>query len=152
MRKIRDIHPIGSIYISANSTSPASLFGGTWEQIKDRFLLSAGDIYNEGDTGGSATHTHTTQDHALTIAEMPSHTHVQNSHRHSVEAKWTNNSSGSVSGYYLKSNRTLTTRYTDYQTPTNQNTGGGGSHSHGDTGSASSLPPYLVVYMWKRTG
>ena len=49
------IYPVGSIYMSVNSTSPASLFGGTWEQIKDTFLLSAGDTYTAGATGGSAT-------------------------------------------------------------------------------------------------
>ena len=38
-------YPVGSIYLSLNSTSPASLFGGTWKQIKDRFLLAAGDTY-----------------------------------------------------------------------------------------------------------
>lgn len=37
------IYPVGSIYISVNSVSPATLFGGTWEQIQDRFLLSAGN-------------------------------------------------------------------------------------------------------------
>ena len=51
------IHPVGSIYISENSTSPATLFGGTWERVKDRFLLAAGDTYSAGSTGGSATHT-----------------------------------------------------------------------------------------------
>lgn len=34
---------------------------------------------------------------------------------------------------------------------THSSVGGDGSHSHGDTGSSSSLPPYLAVYMWKRT-
>ena len=63
--------PIGSIYLSVNSTSPASLFGGTWEKIKDKFLLASGDTYSAGATGGEATHT-------LTIEEMPSHSHVEN--------------------------------------------------------------------------
>ena len=36
-------------------------------------------------------------------------------------------------------------------THTHSSVGGGGSHSHGDTGSSSNLPPYLAVYMWKRT-
>ena len=57
-------HPIGSIYRSVNATNPATLFGGTWEQIKDCFLLSAGDTYAAGSTGGEATH-------KLTVAEMP---------------------------------------------------------------------------------
>lgn len=61
-------YPVGSIYISVNSTNPNTLFGGTWEQLKDVFLLAAGDTYSAGSTGGEATHT-------LTIEEMPSHTH-----------------------------------------------------------------------------
>ena len=51
------IYPVGSIYISAASTSPATLFGGTWEQIKDTFLLAAGDTYTAGETVGEAEHT-----------------------------------------------------------------------------------------------
>ena len=60
--------PIGYIYISTNSTNPGDLFGGTWTQLEDRFLLGAGSIYTAGSTGGSPTHT-------LTIDEMPSHDH-----------------------------------------------------------------------------
>ena len=52
---IDTIYPIGSIYMSVNSTSPSTLFGGTWEQINDTFLLSSGDTYSNGATGGSAT-------------------------------------------------------------------------------------------------
>lgn len=80
------IYPVGAIYISTNSTSPQTLFGGTWQQIQDTFLLAAGSTYTAGDTGGNATHTHgyahthttpatTTDSHTLTIAEMPSHMH-----------------------------------------------------------------------------
>lgn len=47
-------YPIGSIYLSTSSAIPGSLFGGTWEQIKDVFLLSAGNTYHAGLTGGSA--------------------------------------------------------------------------------------------------
>ena len=63
------VYPVGSIYMSTNNTSPATLFGGTWEQLKDRFLLGAGDTYTAGNTGGAATHT-------LTTTEIPSHTHT----------------------------------------------------------------------------
>lgn len=62
------VYPVGSIYTSTGSTSPSTLFGGTWTQIKDTFLLTAGDTYTAGATGGEATHT-------LTYDEMPSHNH-----------------------------------------------------------------------------
>jgi microcystin-dependent protein len=67
-------HPIGSYYWSSEDTNPAVLFGGTWEQIKDKFIYAQGS-YSVGDTGGEETHT-------LTTSEMPSHTHTQNSHNH----------------------------------------------------------------------
>lgn len=73
------IYPVGSIYISVNSTSPSLLFGGRWVQIKDRFLLASGSTYSAGDTGGSATV-------SLTEAQMPRHTHIQNSHTHTQNA------------------------------------------------------------------
>ena len=62
------IYPIGSIYMSINDTDPSIIFGGVWERIKDKFLLSAGDTYEAGTTGGEATHT-------LTTEEIPSHAH-----------------------------------------------------------------------------
>ena len=58
------IHPIGSIYVSASSTSPANIFGGTWVQLKDRFIIGAGGDYELNETGGSNTHT-------LTLNELP---------------------------------------------------------------------------------
>ena len=52
------IHPVGSVYISVDSTNPSQLFGGQWEQIKDTFLLACGDNYANGSQGGSSTNTH----------------------------------------------------------------------------------------------
>ena len=46
--------PVGSIYLSVTSTSPTTLFGGTWVQLKDRFLLGAGSTYTHGNTGGQS--------------------------------------------------------------------------------------------------
>lgn len=57
-------HPVGSLYWSSVSTDPSELFGGTWERIKDRFILAAGDDYAAGATGGEASH-------AITKAELP---------------------------------------------------------------------------------
>lgn len=59
--------PVGYIYLSALEINPGQYFGGTWEQIKDVFLLMAGDTYQAGSVGGEATHT-------LTQAEGPAHT------------------------------------------------------------------------------
>lgn len=58
------MYPVGSVYISVNDNNPTSLFGGTWEQIKEKFLLSCGDTHQNGTTGGESTHT-------LTKAELP---------------------------------------------------------------------------------
>ena len=62
------VHRVGSLYWSSDSTSPAELFGGTWTQITDKFILAAGDIYSNGASGGSETVT-------LAISEIPSHSH-----------------------------------------------------------------------------
>lgn len=61
-------YPIGSLYWSSNSTDPAQLFGGTWTQIKDRFIWAKGDSDAVNATGGAKTVT-------LTVNNLPSHTH-----------------------------------------------------------------------------
>ena len=80
------IYPVGSLYWSSKSTNPATLFGGTWTQIKDRFVLACGDTYNTtGATGGASTVT-------LSVSNMPSHTHsftpsgtiTMNAHSHGL--------------------------------------------------------------------
>lgn len=115
------VYPIGSIYMSVNSTSPAILFGGTWEQIKDRFLLACGETYKNGETGGEAKHT-------LTIAEIPSHSHKT----------WV--------GTTGNAQETLSTgdrvEHNWGSTDALEATGGGQPHNN--------MPPYLAVYMWKR--
>ena len=73
------VYPVGAIYMSVNSVSPATLFGGTWSRISDRFLLAAGSSYSAGSTGGEASH-------ALTTAEMPGHTHTIGAHSHGLNA------------------------------------------------------------------
>ena len=114
-------YPVGAIYISADSTSPASLFGGTWEQLKDRFLLGAGDTYSAGSTGGEATHT-------LTVGEMPSHSHEVRCVRYRSGAG--PNVSGNGSLKYV------------HETFDTYSSGGDQPHNN--------MPPYFAVYMWKR--
>ena len=115
------IYPVGSIYMSVVNTDPAILFGvGTWEQIKDTFLLSAGDTYAAGGTGGSATVT-------LDTNSMPNH-----SHSYERFNRKTNASDFSGQFFWVES--------------TWPGTGtAGGSQAH------DNMPPYLTVYMWKRT-
>ena len=66
--------------MSVNPTSPAELFGGTWEPLdQGRVLIGAGTSHPAGETGGEETH-------KLTTNEMPSHNHTMNSagsHYHS---------------------------------------------------------------------
>jgi len=85
----QSIYPVGAIYISTVSTSPATLFGGTWEAMGGRFLIGADSTYQAGKAGGSATHT-------LTAAEMPSHGHSGSAgyggeHSHSATSDTTAN-------------------------------------------------------------
>lgn len=117
------IYPVGSVYVSVNNVSPATLFGGTWVQIKDRFLLSAGDTYNGGATGGAATHT-------LTASEMPKH-------RHGMSLQ----SSQLANGNYYS-------RVVTYTEDLGNDLFTGYS---GDGKAHNNMPPYLVVYVYKRT-
>lgn len=135
-------HPVGSVYISTAATDPADLFGGgTWERIKDVFLLAAGDTFAAGSTGGEASHT-------LTTAEMPTHAHDP----------------ANQAGYYgfiTNSQKVFTVgdmgvqsgsgRYYPYASAAfdisrNTETGAtGGGKAH------NNMPPYLTVYAWRRT-
>ena len=127
------IYPVGSIYMSVNNTNPEILFGGKWEQIKDKFLLSAGNTYSAGSTGGEASHT-------LTVNEMPSHHHSLISNN--------NNGADSGSGYWHLPSAIEGWSYgsaVDIYTNSSRTkeTGGGQPHNN--------MPPYLTVYIWKRT-
>lgn len=123
-----EIYSVGSVYISASSTSPASLFGGTWEQLKDRFLLAAGERYSPGETGGAATVT-------LTASQIPSH-----DHKLKLVSPHTTDGDRSTSYVQYGYNGSGNTFYTNANAM--ETTGGGGAHNN--------MPPYLVVYMWKR--
>lgn len=120
------IYPIGSIYLSVNNTSPSVLFGGEWEQIKDRFLLGCGDTFVNGVVGGE-------KDHILTLEEMPNHSH-------SYEAYIDMNPVGGYDKVIVYGNP----QGTAYHTFNVSDVGGSVPHNN--------LPPYLAVYIWKRIG
>lgn len=118
-------YPVGAIYMSVNSTNPQNLFGGTWVQIKDRFLLAAGTTYKAGATGGEAAHT-------LTVDEIPNHQHVL----------WYPNEGGEQSaaiGYPEAGSKNT------WYAEASKTGGAGGGAAH------TNMPPYLSVYVWKRT-
>lgn len=120
-----NIYPIGSVFITTNTTNPGTYFGGSWERIKGRFLLGADDsAYKIGTTGGEASH-------VLTNNEIPPHQHsLLNQNNGGYNVTWTNYSATAQTGKGFPNNIK-----TDYS-------GGGQAHNN--------MPPYLVVYIWKR--
>lgn len=143
------IYPVGSIYMSVNATNPGTLFGGTWERISGRFLLAADETYEAGTTGGASSVT--SGGTAITIEQMPAHNHGSaGGHTHTVPYRTSSNLANGSSGIW----------FTDPGTVTGYGgaTGSAGAHTHTSQGSGqththtvSTMPPYLSVYMWKRT-
>jgi hypothetical protein len=126
-----DVYPVGSIFLSVVSTNPATLLGvGTWAALAaGRMLVGINgadpDFDTVEETGGAKTHT-------LTVPEIPGHTHVVTSQTATT---------GTATSY---EHGTLDTSSTENEaTEVTGSTGGGGAHNN--------MPPYLVVYMWKRT-
>ena len=129
------IYPVGSIYMSVNSVNPSTLFGGTWEQIKDKFLLSSGDTYSNGATGGSAD------------AVVVSHRHtIENEDYYFVGKKKTDGA-----GTKRVTVPTSGSNYA-YVSSANASFGNfGGTQYNGVDGTGKNMPPYLTVNVWKRT-
>lgn len=121
------VYPIGSYYFSSKETSPEELFGGSWEQIKDCFILAAGDTYIVGETGGEAKH-------ILTTDELPPHKHYTGS-----MAQNAGGAELSTTGKFGYQEVTLSK--TSYGNYTNES-GGGFAHNN--------MPPYTVAYCWQR--
>lgn len=123
-------YPIGSIYMSTDTTNPQSRFTGTyWLPIYNRFLLGAGDTYKAGTMGGEATHT-------LTRSEIPSHYHDE----------YLGNDGGpdsAPSGYSGWPSIAYTSNKTWWATGSKTSAAGG-------DGAHNNMPPYLAVYMWRR--
>lgn len=150
---INTIYPVGSIYMSVNEVEPTALFGGTWEKLKDKFLLGSGDEYSLNSTGGE-------KEHLLTINEMPSHSHsvsgnTQNAgtHKHNVSGGANVQSSGGSEGL-----ESYGSRYKTFRT-IGDAAMSGGSHNHsisltsattGNGSSHNNMPPYITVNIWKR--
>ena len=126
--------PVGFVYSSMNSTSPASTFGGSWAAITGRF-----PYFNAGtNTGGSNSQ-------VLDIEQLPKHMHRTYVGWGSGEAievlsynagtgdKW-----GGVVGVY-------DTDTGDVARP------GTGVMVTGATKAVNNMPAYQTLYAWYRT-
>jgi uncharacterized membrane protein YgcG len=145
-----DAYPVGSIYMNAsNSTNPATLLGfGTWAAFGAGRMpvgIDSGDtdFDTAEETGGAKTH-------ALTEAEMPKHYH---SLRGPNGPFTSGQQSGSTTSGGLFSGGTPDDGTSAYGT---ESTGGGASSGSASQGTGNgnahnNMPPYIVVYMWKRT-
>ena len=116
----------GAVLFSFNPDfSPAARYGGSWENITDRFLIGAGGSYTLGSTGGEANVT-------LTVDEIPPHDHVPNVYNIEMDAP---------SGELVVAPAKVNARHNIEGYPT-QNAGGGQPHNN--------LPPYIAVNIWRK--
>lgn len=132
---VDDVYPVGAVYVSVNSTSPASLFGGTWERINSKFLYGTNDDANIGATGGNDTHNHTLGNgHAKITVRGTS--------------GWSYATPKNVDSW-------IPSKYSDadavYQNFDGSFTIDQATALGGTTDNANNLPPYLKVAIWKRT-
>ena len=123
-------YKVGDIFITLNDENPSDRFGGTWEPIKDCFLVGASDKYPLNTEGGEESHT-------LTVDEIPSHKHLT----------MTGESEGwgeGINGYLKYDEKVMAGKMDSdnnirYYT---SNEGGGKPHNN--------IPPYLAVHIWKK--
>ncbi len=143
-------HPIGSLEFNVSGNNPSSYLGfGTWElwgagKVPVGVDISDTEFNTVEKTGGNKTHTHTTGNHTLTISEMPEHGHA-NLIVDSTQLHW--------AAQYSYGTDQLGLGISEV-TGNNIHTGTRGdseAHNHGDTGSSSTVQPYITCYMWKRT-
>lgn len=126
-------HPVGSLYISENATSPAELYGGTWERIEGKFIMGASDSYPAGSTGGEAKHT-LTEDELPRIRDSLSGFTVYNANE-------------------VGTNGVIT--LSEEITQSNVQPGYGTKYatlimSFGDSQPHNNMPPYYSAYIWRR--
>lgn len=126
---VLEAYPIGSIYISTNATSPATLFGGNWDEIHGAFLFANSALHKAGEIGGE-------EEHVLQKKEIPIHYHD--------EYVGNDGGDGSVpEGYYGFTSIAYTSKNT-YWAKGSKTSEAGGGQAH------NNMPPYLSVYMWQR--
>ena len=137
-------HPIGSLYSSTAATSPADLFGGTWERIKGKFIWGIDDDETAGATGGSKMHYHSLNRYKSA-----------NLGPKMAYAEWFGHSSGSDSFSYNEvsnvENWTTTYSLAGTNVKSSAKPSKYGVKLGGDTDVEEAMPPYYGAYVWRRT-
>ena len=127
------IYPIGSIYMSIIEINPGIIFGGTWEQIEDKFLLCSGSIYPAGTISGSATHDHTLSTTNQAYADFIATNNVL------LENYMTLPGRNMALAFTFATGQKTYNQDSIYAVPVK-----------GNTDNTSNMPPYLAIYVWKR--
>ena len=143
IRSVLDFfYPVGTIYISENKDfNPSTVWGGTWELIKDRMIIGAGNGYAVKSTGGEATH-------KLSVNEMPSHAHEGRALVYGYDG-WDPVTIGQYTlafdyqnGIYQGAVKATKGAYVSLNSFTGP-TGNDQPHNN--------MPPYYSAYIWRRT-
>lgn len=172
-KEISHPYPVGSIYISIKETSPASIYGGSWTKIKDKFLYATSATGDAGKNGGSATSSYkpegtiagTIGGTAISVDQMPSHAHHQSQtgQDKKINEMSTSEASGSYwpdrSGGWGAGVRSYhQDAWGDGWLVTTGYRGGGQTHTHTFSGtftgtekSISINPAHYTVHAWVRT-
>lgn len=128
-------YPVGSLYMSTNSTDPGTLFGGTWEKIEDVFLVAAGSNFEAGKTSGKAEHTFSVN-----------HKHISPLGYNDVSVGGLN-INGTVTGGNGKAYRTATITA---KGTLNANVDAYYTSNATVEATIPTIPPNLAVHVWKR--
>lgn len=138
---LQKAYPIGSIYLTMNTSNPADLFGfGTWTMLSNNFLIGAGDTYNIGATGGETAHTLVYEELPATSGSIVMHNAANGTNIAGTGGCFTSSSVNQGTyrhGGTLLEASTVSVGRIDYSN-------GGEDQPH------NNMPPYLAVYMWKR--
>ena len=141
----RILYPVGSIYMSVNSTNPSQLFGGTWQEITGRFLYCTN---NSKELGGS----NTTGSTVLDVSQIPGHQHMGRNYSNNWNAgisippgrSYAKNYAGGNGQWAYSADQWIGGSEINEMVETGF-TGGGQGHTH-----PRNLPPYFTVYCWYR--
>lgn len=157
-------HPINSYYQTDDPRNPGDVYGGTWEQLKDKMLISAGDEFAFGTTGGRSSVT-------LATGNLPSHSHTwSNTHNHGISDSGHSHTYGTgyVEGDYdyrygypylqvgsghesPSANRSSSTSGSKTGISVVNKTISGTTSNTGSGTAFNIMNPYLATYIWRRT-